>query len=1313
LKKKLLFCLVFVALCFGIKSASAQSGYTLTWTGGSNNWNNMPSWSITPGPVSSYPGNDYDNDVVVINNSVTVTITGPNFPDAISSGGNSVYSLAIGPNVTVNLKITGIASLGVMNAITVGTNSTLNISGPGDITGTSAITLSSGAKLTTAVGCTINAASLTMNSTSAATFNDLVTLTGAINIDGSSTITGTSTAVTATSLAYSGSFTLTEGTAMIINGSLNTNNGSTNTLTFNNTSGNATPTIAITGGSTVGTFSATTLSFTATNPGTATINSTITINQTSSFLVGANVTMNLTSGSLGQGGGAITFNNAGNITTNTFPINFTDNGGTNTFVNSGTITANSNMSFEFGNFTNSGTVTAQNATILTLNANTFTFTNTGTINIIPTAAANSTFVISGSGVTFKNTSPGQILVTGITGNATTLFTVSPNSSTIANTGSISATNAPVLWSANAFTSINNSGTITLVTSPLTITKGTTFTNTGTISASSSSTLNFGTATSTVVTFNNTSPGVLLMSGSTFNYPGNSAVFTNTGIVTATASSSFLLGTTGSTGTQLNNSGIFNAGISNSPCTISTATTTSQISISNTGTFNLGSTSIIILTDNQTSNPSTVSNSGAGVFTLESDQFGSASIGASGTPTGTGTSNINQFTGSYNVQRYLSGANTKYRSYHLLSSPVNITSTVGSGNIGISYINTNATIVNANAVAGTTTNFGALTGGTSGTTNGFTVANNNPTLYLYRESNPVNDASFISGKYVGINKVTGTTVNYISTVAPTSGTVSIPAGNGYLIYFIGNDNSLVTASTRVPEATTITATGMLNQQSVAVTIGSWSTGTTSLGYTAAFAGVANSVGNGLGSAGFNLVGNPYASVIDLKKVYSDNVSGTSYTTFYELNDVNPSQGYVSYNGKDSTKSSPTLSSRWIASGQGFIVQATASPANQTITFKEDQKVYSTSGIINSASSPPIFLTAPQRPAPGLNSLNAVSLPSNTRSIVETSAGISGLHLMLKQDSNIYRECGIYFNKNWSDNYDYNDAYDIDGVGLQVFMSSFTADGVRTGINELGDYTKGKRVKLYVKAVADGNYNLELEDIANIDTSLFNIYLVDHKNQDSLDIVRYKTYVFTITNADTTSFGANRLTLDIERKPLPQYQLVSFTAQKANDGVLLTWKTNNEGDYTGFGIQKLDGSTQYVPLYNVQSDGDGTYTYIDHYPATGNNTYRLQQINIDSLVSYSSPLNVVYSVSTPSSNLLSVYPNPARGLIKINFNSTTTTPASSYLSYIYNSVGELVMQQTANSNTWTQDVSALKPGAYVIQIKTINGNSIGNSKFVRVQ
>ena len=84
------------------------------------------------------------------------------------------------------------------------------------------------------------------------------------------------------------------------------------------------------------------------------------------------------------------------------------------------------------------------------------------------------------------------------------------------------------------------------------------------------------------------------------------------------------------------------------------------------------------------------------------------------------------------------------------------------------------------------------------------------------------------------------------------------------------------------------------------------------------------------------------------------------------------------------------------------------------------------------------------------------------------------------------------------------------------------------------------------------------------------MVDKVSKDSIDLRKTKTYSFTITTTDTTSFGANRFELALDLKDLPSYKLLSFTGQKENAGAELTWKTENESKYTGFILQKQSGS-----------------------------------------------------------------------------------------------------------------------------------------------
>lgn len=684
-------------------------------------------------------------------------------------------------------------------------------------------------------------------------------------------------------------------------------------------------------------------------------------------------------------------------------------------------------------------------------------------------------------------------------------------------------------------------------------------------------------------------------------------------------------------------------------------------VSSDGTLTMATTSSTVLNAN-------------GLLTLKSDAGSTATVAQ--IPSGC------SITGNVNVQRYITGG-TGYRGYRLISPPVNISSnTAGGGNIGLSYLSTSKTI-------GTTTFNGALTGG-PGT--GFFVSNGNPSLYLYDESRTTDNTSFVAGKNVGIYSITG------STVTTTSGkpavqvpNVSIPVGNSLLFFFIGDNSSTVTAgASRTPENTTITAVGYLNQGNVPVTF--WNTGSTSIPYHTGTGGVL---------PGYNQIGNPYASTISLDKFYTDNYNASTNAisaVFWEMNE--PSQTYISYNAATNATSN-AKAGKYIVSGQGFIVDATTT--GQTVTFKEDQKV--SYPAITKSTTPALLMSTKENIA-------LIKKPLNADPV---EIALAGLHLQLTKDSIINTQCGIYFGKNWSDNFlTSEDAFDLDGVSPKVYLSSFTADGVRTGINELADYKqKGKKVKLFVKATISGLYTLDLVDIHNIDTVNYKIYLIDHFKNDSLDIAKYKTYAFNLTTTDTTSFGTNRFVLSVEQVPTPKYQLVTFTAQKANNGVLVTWRTHNEGNNYAFTLQKQDiNSSTYAAVYQTQSNGGTIYKYTDKTPANGNNTYRLKQVDLFGNITYSNPVSVNYD-NAGSQNMFSLYPNPTAETLNVNvtYNQTNAAATSSYDLKIYDATGAIIMQKTAASTCWSENVSQFKPGLYIVELKNAGGYSLGQAKFLK--
>lgn len=855
----------------------------------------------------------------------------------------------------------------------------------------------------------------------------------------------------------------------------------------------------------------------------------------------------------------------------------------------------------------------------------------------------------------RNT-PTITLTSGLTINNG--LTINASSPLIISSGSFTLNGASSMGTGSSFT-LNNSSAVTLGSSA-------TFSNPGTVAVNGNS--SFTIPNSSAFTNN----GSFTLSAGTLNVT-SSASFSNSATGTLTAGNSSVINCTASifnTG-----GGVITIGSTGSPASLSMG---ASGYFPNSGTVIVGPTSCISFT----AGTSSIANSNS--FTLQSDATGSASITAM--PTGASIQGI------INVQRYISGnSSLAYRGYRLLSSPVNVTSYISS-TTGSNYISLKN--LSASSIVNGITNYGVSTGGVGGTNNGFTISNNNPTIYFYNEPTLVSgNNTFLAGKNVGVSNIGNPAITLTSTQYGTH-TVNMPVGNGFILFYIGNTHDNPSGALTATSNSTITYPGYINQQNVPVYL--W--------YTPNAGSVAGTAGNlsvttGAAGSGYNMLGNPYASIIDLNKVYSDNSDTSKYTTFYEL--TAPGQNYVSYNASSGAKSSTTYSSQYIASGQGFVVQARK--PGLSLTFKEDQKVpYSATPVLSGTTSPPILLSLRK----------GITTTGNTRSdaLMEPANGLEGLHLKMSIDTATFTECGIYFSKQWSDGYDANDAIDIGGVSPKMSLSSLCTDGYKLGINSLGDYTKGKRIKIYVAAAASGNYNLGLGDIQNIDTALFHLYLVDNLKKDSVDLISSKGYAFTVTNGDTTTYGSNRFVLAVERKALPPYQLLSFTAQKASNGVLLTWKTSNESTYTGFSIEKQDGS-QYITLYNVQSNGGGVYTYTDTKPTSGTNTYKLGQNDIDSLETYSNPVSVVYS-TTISSSLVSVYPNPAKEQITVSFSGATNSNAS-YTASIYNSTGLLIGQKSVSGDSWNQDVSTLRPGGYILEIRSGNGSLIGNTKFTKYQ
>jgi len=734
---------------------------------------------------------------------------------------------------------------------------------------------------------------------------------------------------------------------------------------------------------------------------------------------------------------------------------------------------------------------------------------------------------------------------------------------------------------------------------------------------------------------NSSEGSLTLGTGTFTLSGN---FSNNGTFSQSTGNMIFNGAStalndGGTGTVFRNV-FFNGG---------------GTTLINSGDFAISAAGILTLAN------STILNAN-NHLSLLSNASASAAIGV--IPTGS------SITGKINVQRYITGnSSSTYRSYRLLCSPVNATSATSNQNnfTSLAYLNANGTF-------GATTYNGAFTGG-PGT--GFSFYNGNPTIYLYKETLPVNNNYYISGKHVGISSITGNTVTTVSnatgTVVYTPG-VSIPAGNGFLMYFVG-PNTRNTASSLIPPADAVlTANGLVNQGDVPVYL--WFTPSQGAGYLSYTSSL------GTSAAGYNMVGNPYACTIDLSKVLTDNAGTTGIDNIYVLSPIGPSQSYAVYTLYGS--SSP--SSYYAASGQGFIVHATGSASQ--LKFKETEK-------------------------------SATTQPTGAQLMMGTpkqEAALTGLYLKLEKDSLHYDYCGIYFRNDWSDAFENGDALYMSGNSIN--MASLSSDGRTAAVNHLSTYTNDNRIRLYTNAQLGGDYTLKIEGIRNIDTT-YDIYLVDHYKQDSVNIRKTGAYAFSILKTDTASFGANRFVLAIHKNPAYAYRLLSFTAQQVahSPHVQLIWKTQNELN-NNFTVERSnDGGNTFAVAGGLQGTGAGLYGLTDKNAMDGQNLYRLKSEDINNNVTYSPVVEVMIS---PNGNAekIRLYPNPATSTVNLDVLDKTTGNIS-YNITVSNSTGFIVKQVTSSQPKWQADVSALLPGTYLIRVVNSKTQSfIAESKLVKL-
>jgi hypothetical protein len=179
------------------------------------------------------------------------------------------------------------------------------------------------------------------------------------------------------------------------------------------------------------------------------------------------------------------------------------------------------------------------------------------------------------------------------------------------------------------------------------------------------------------------------------------------------------------------------------------------------------------------------------------------------------------------------------------------------------------------------------------------------------------------------------------------------------------------------------------------------------------------------------------------------------------------------------------------------------------------------------------------------------------------------------------------------------------------------------------------------------------------------------------------------------------------------LLSFTGTSQANVATLQWATENETNSKWFVIERSGAAGGFDSIGVIEGINNGNetyYSFTDAYMLSGNNYYRLREVDMTGAVRYSI---VVTLSSMQVSSKMEVYPNPA--VASINFSVPSATPQT-VLVQVYSMTGVLMInaqqELVAGNNLETLTVGNLRAGNYILKVSSQNGSSQFVQPFVKI-
>lgn len=442
-----------------------------------------------------------------------------------------------------------------------------------------------------------------------------------------------------------------------------------------------------------------------------------------------------------------------------------------------------------------------------------------------------------------------------------------------------------------------------------------------------------------------------------------------------------------------------------------------------------------------------------------------------------------------------------------------------------------------------------------------------------------------------------------------------------------------------------------------------------------------VSSSITGGGINLVGNPFASVIDFDKFYAANSGAIAKQFIMWDATLNVYGGFRYVVGSPSSNNYETLPAdmddmststdyRFIESGTAFFVTPLASPTTKTITFAQSHKTISKPSRL-------VFRDGNGQDEQLWINLNLLNSSNNTTLLAD---GVKAK-----------------FGKSYSATIDANDLAKTANMyeNLSIVRNSTDLAIEARQLVETID-----TIHLKLSATTARNYQFQIKG-GNFAESGLSAFLIDAflNTTTPIDLSGAITNINFAVTSNPASTGGNRFKIVLKANETLPVQLTSVKAYRKQATVAVEWNVATESNIAQYEVERSADARSFTKAGTVTAKNQGatTYTFTDATPVNGNNYYRLKIISNNGPVKYS---EVVAVKIASSQSDIAVYPNPVtNNVIGLQLNNLQK---DRYTMQLINAGGQQVYSQIINhqGGSAAQNITMSKqaaPGVYQLILK----------------